>query len=177
MLLTFLNWAFSANPWATNYSRRRDLGEDIITAWQKTILVNSKNEIRGNTLKVYLYLLKHGPSELREIQRGLDFTSASLASYHLGKLSEANYVKQEEQGKYYAVKDASTKVLEGYSKVGPAVVPQLFFFSLLFTIVAAFFSVETILGFDFRSWLIIICVAMVAVFWYETFVLWRRLTA
>jgi predicted transcriptional regulator len=88
-------------------------------------------EIRGNTLKVYLYLLKHGPSELREVQRGLDLSSASLSFYHLGKLSETNYVQQDEQGKYFAVKDSSAKVLEGYSKVGPAVVPQLFFFSLL----------------------------------------------
>ena len=134
-------------------------------------------EIRGNTLKIYLFLLKRGPSELRDIQRGLDLSSASLASYHLGKLSEANYVKQDDQGKYFAVKDASTKVLEGYSKIGPAVVPQLFFFSLLFTIVAAFLSLETFLGSDFTFWFILVCVAMVAVFWYETMVLWRRLTA
>ena len=139
--------------------------------------MSNNSEIRGNTLKVYLYLLKHGTSELREIQRGLDFSSASLASYHLGKLSEANYVKQDETGKYFAVKDASTKVLEGYSKIGRAVVPQLFFFSLLFTIMAVFFSIETVLGFDYTFWLILICGSMVAVFWYETFVLWRRLTA
>lgn len=134
-------------------------------------------EIKGNTLKAYLYLLKHGPCELREVQRGLGLSSASLASYHLGKLAEANYVKQDEQGKYYAVKDASVKVLEGYSKVGPAVVPQLFFFSLLFTIVAAVFSFEALYGSNFTVWLVVLCSAMVAVFWYETLILWRRLTA
>jgi hypothetical protein len=137
----------------------------------------SNQEIRGNTLKAYLYLLKHGPSELREVQRGLELSSASLASYHLGKLIEANYVKQDEQGKYFAVKDASTKVLEGYSKVGPAVVPQLFFFSLLFTILVAFFSLEFFFGSGLTVWLIIVSVAMIAVFWYETIVLWRKLTA
>jgi hypothetical protein len=137
----------------------------------------NNQEIRGNTLKAYLYLLKHGSSELREVQRGLEFSSASLASYHLGKLVEAGYVGQDEQGKYYAVKDASAKVLEGYSKVGPAVVPQLFFFSLLFTIVAAAFSIESLYGSNFTVWLIVLCIAMVAVFWYETLVLWRRLTA
>ena len=137
----------------------------------------NNQEIRGNTLKAYLYLLKHGPSELREVQRGLDLSSASLASYHLGKLAEANYVKQDEQGKYFAVKDASAKVLEGYSKVGPAVVPQLFFFSLLFTIVAAFFSFEALYGSGFTLYLVVVSIAMVVVFWYETLVLWRRLTA
>jgi DNA-binding transcriptional ArsR family regulator len=133
-------------------------------------------EIRGNTLKAYLFLLKHGPSELREVQRGLDLSSASLASYHLGKLMEANYVNQDEQGRYFAVKDASTKVLEGYSKVGSAVVPQLFFFSLLFTILASFFSIEAFYGVRFTLYLIIVCIAMVAVFWYETVRLWRKLT-
>ncbi|HUK84489.1 MAG TPA: hypothetical protein VLU95_01365 [Candidatus Acidoferrum sp.] len=137
----------------------------------------NKQEIRGNTLKVYLYLLKHGPSELREVQRGLDLSSASLASYHLGKLAEANCVQQDEQGKYFAVKDASAKVLEGYSKVGPAVVPQLFFFSLLFTILAAFFSFEVLYGSGFTLYLVLVSFAMVVVFWYETLILWRRLTA
>lgn len=139
--------------------------------------MSNNQEIRGNTLKAYLFLLKHGPSELREVQRGIELSSPSLASYHLGKLVEAGYVGQDEQGKYFAVKDASTKVLEGYSKVGSAVVPQLFFFSLLFTILAAFFSVEAFYGERFTVYLIIVCVAMVVVFWYETLILWRKLTA
>ena len=137
----------------------------------------SNQEIRGNTLKAYLYLLKHGPSELREVQRALDLSSASLASYHLGKLADAGYVSQDETGKYFAVKDASTKVLEGYSKVGSAVVPQLFFFSLLFTILIAFFSFEYFFGSGFTVWIIIVSIALIALLWYETVVLWRKLTA
>jgi len=96
--------------------------------------MSENQEIRGNTLKVYLYLFKHGPSELRDIQHGLDLSSASLASYHLGKLLETGFAKQDAYGKYSAVKEASDRILEGYSKIGSAVVPQLFFFSLLFTI-------------------------------------------
>jgi DNA-binding transcriptional ArsR family regulator len=137
----------------------------------------NNQEIRGNTLKVYLYLLKHGPSELREIQHGLELSSASLASYHLGKLIEAGYVSQDEVGKYYAIKDAETKVLEGYSKVGPALVPQLFFFSLLFTILAAFFSFEALDNSAYILYLVLVCIVMVIVFWTETLRIWRRLTA
>ena len=134
------------------------------------------SEIRGNTLKIYLYLLKHGPSELRDIQRGLDLSSASLASYHLGKLVEAGYAKQDEYGRYSAVKEASDKILEGYSKIGPAMVPQLFFFSLLFTILVAFFAVAILLGYDFVPFLIVVGLAMLVVFWIETVRLWRKLT-
>ncbi|MGA3111094.1 MAG: hypothetical protein ABSE15_03580 [Candidatus Bathyarchaeia archaeon] len=60
--------------------------------------------------------------------------------------SEANFVKQDEQGKYYAVKDASAKVLKGYSKVGPALVPQLFFFSLLYNRSRSLFFRSTLRG-------------------------------
>jgi len=139
--------------------------------------MSSNQEIRGNTLKVYLYLLKHGASELREIQRGLGLSSASLAFYHLGKLTEAGYVSQDEQGKYFAIKDSSIKVLEGFSKVGPTVVPRLFFFSLFFTILAGFFSFEALYNSSFTLYLVLVAAAMVIVFWYETIVLWRRLTA
>jgi len=132
-------------------------------------------EVRGNTLKVYLYLLRHGPSELRDVQRGVGLSSASLASYHLGKLSEAGFAMQDEQGRYVAVKEASDKVLEGYSMIGPAIVPQLFFFALLFTALVAFFSFETLYTQVSTVYLVAVCAAMVVVFWYETVRLWRRL--
>lgn len=132
-------------------------------------------EIKGNTLKVYLYLLRHGISDLRDIQHGVGLSSASLASYHLGKLSEAGFVKQDEYGRYSVVKEASDKVLEGYSKIGRAVVPQLFFFALFFTIIASFFSFATLYASSFAPYLVAVCAAMIVVFWYETFRLWRRL--
>ncbi|MGB9914058.1 MAG: hypothetical protein ACPLIG_01980 [Candidatus Bathyarchaeales archaeon] len=132
-------------------------------------------EVKGNTLKVYLYLLKNSPSELRDVQHALGFSSASLASYHLGKLIELGFAKQDKYGRYSAVKESADRVLEGYSKIGPAVVPQLFFFSLLFTIVVVFFSMEIWSGNDFTLYLIVICFAMLAVFWFETAKLWRKL--
>ena len=137
--------------------------------------MSSSQEVRGNTLKVYLYLLRHGPSELRDIQRGVGLSSASLASYHLGKLLEAGFVVQDQQGKYSAIEEASYRVLDGYSRVGPAIVPQLFFFALLFTILAAFFSFEALYGQGFTVYLVAVCAIMVLVFWYETVRLWRRL--
>ncbi len=133
-------------------------------------------EVRGNALKIYLYLLRHGPSELRDIQHEVGLSSASLASYHLGKLSDAGFVTQDEHGRYLAVKEASDKVLEGYARMGPAIVPQLFFFALLFTILVAFFSFEALYASGFTVYLVAVCAVMVLVFWYETVRLWRRLS-
>ncbi len=140
------------------------------------LLMPFNQEIKGNTLKVYIYLIKNGPSDLRDIQRGLGLSSPSLASYHLGKLSEAGYASQNEQGQYFAQKEASYKILEGYSKVGSTVVPQLFFFALFFTIIGTFFSIQALFTEGFTLFLAITCVAMIIVFWYQTAKLWRRLT-
>jgi len=137
--------------------------------------MSANQEVRGNTLKVYMFLLRHGASELRDVQRGVGLSSASLASYHLGRLLEGGFVVQDEQGRYSAVREASVRVLDGYSRVGPAIVPQLFFFALLFTILAAFFSFEALYGQGFTVFLVAVCVLMVVVFWYETLRLWRKL--
>ena len=135
----------------------------------------TQKEITGNTLRAYLYLLTHGPSELREVQRGLSLSTPSLASYHLGRLVDSGYVKQDEESRYVAVKEASTEILQGYSKVGNALVPQLFFFTVLFTILIAFFSFESLSSSLFTPYLIASSVALVALLWFETVRLWRRL--
>lgn len=138
--------------------------------------MSSGREIKGNTLKVYLYLLKQGPSELREIQRGTNLSSPSLASYHLGKLSEAGFVIQNKYGTYSAVKNSADKVLEGYAKVGSTVVPQFFFFALLFTILITFFSFAALYLSGYVPYLVALGIAMVIIFWYETIRLWRKLS-
>jgi hypothetical protein len=84
-------------------------------------------------------------------------------------------VKQDERGRYFAVKEASDQVLEGYAKVGPTIVPQLFFFTLLFTVLVAFFSLEALYSSGFTIYLVLVCAAMILVLWYETMRLWRKL--
>jgi len=133
------------------------------------------DEIRGNTLRVFVYLVKNGPSELREVQRGIGLSTPSLASYHLGKLVASGYARQDEIGKYLATGESSTKILEGYSKIGSTIVPQLFFFTVLFTILTAFFSFETLYSLGYSDYLVAVSAGMVAALWYETLRLWRKL--
>ena len=134
-------------------------------------------EIRGNTLRVYVQLLKHGPSELREIQRSLGLSTPSLASYHLGRLSRAGYVAQDQFGRYMVTEKPPAEILAGYSKFGTTIVPQLFFFALLFSILVAFFSYEVISNGTFVTFLVGVSVAAVLSLWYETVRLWRKLVS
>ena len=54
--------------------------------------------------------------------------------------------------------------------------PQFFLFAVLFTILAAFFSFAALTLSGFTPYLVAVAAAMVIVFWYETWRLWRRLS-
>ena len=132
--------------------------------------------ITGNTLRAYLYLLHAGESDLRDVQRALGFTTPSLASYHLGKLVDSGYVTQNSHGQYLVVKDSTSEILEGYVKLGARVVPQLFFFAVLFSAIVGFFGVMSLFNQQFVPLLVVASLALVVVLWYETLRVWRRLT-
>lgn len=134
-------------------------------------------QVTGRTLRVFLYLVRKGASDLRDVQRDLGFSTASLASYHLGKLVDAGYVSQNEHGQYAVTKDSEKVLLEGYSRVGALLVPQLFFFSVLFTVVVSFFAVMSLSYSSYVPLLVATSLAMLVVLWYQTIRVWRRLTS
>jgi hypothetical protein len=134
------------------------------------------SSIKGNTLRVYLYLLHAGECELRDVQRALGFTTPSLASYHLGKLISAGYASQTSHGQYLVVKDSTSEILEGYVKLGTRVVPQLFFFAVLFSALVGFFGFMSLYASGYVPLLVAASLALVAVLWYETLKVWRKLT-
>lgn len=134
-------------------------------------------DLRGNTLRTYLQVLKHGPCELRDVQHRLALSTPSLAAYHLNKLVEAGYVRQDDHGRYVASNDAVGEVLAGYSKIGTTIVPQLSFFAVLFSILIGFFSFEVWTAHVYSQYLILASFASALTLWYETIRLWRRLGA
>jgi hypothetical protein len=138
--------------------------------------VSKKRDIGGNTLRVYMFLVKNGPSELREIQRALGFSTASLASYHLNKLEEIGYVSQDSYGRYSANSEGVKEILEGYTRVGNVLVPQLFFFSVFFSILIGYLSFQSINSSLYVPFLVVVSLSCIVVLWYETLRLWRRLS-
>jgi len=120
-------------------------------------------------------LARKGASDLRDVQRDLGLSTASLASYHLGKLVEAGYVERNERGQYVVTKDSEKTLLEGYSRVGAVLVPQLFFFAVLFTGLVGFFAFMSLRYASYVPLLVATSVAILAVLWYQTLRIWRRL--
>lgn len=55
--------------------------------------------LKGTTLRVYRFLFKLGqPAGIRDIQRGLELSSPSVAEYHVNKLQRSGLIKEVEAG-------------------------------------------------------------------------------
>ena len=134
--------------------------------------------IKGNTTRVYLFVLKNGPCELREVQRALKLSTPSLASYHLSRLIESGVVGRTEDGRYTVVADISADLLEGYVKFGRRIIPQFFFLTLIFTAILAYYVyLVWRLPLDTDDIVTIVYSLSIIVLWYETIKIWRRLSS
>lgn len=55
--------------------------------------------LKGTTLSVFRFIFREGkPVGPREIQRGLELSSVSIATYHLTKLLEAGLIRETPEG-------------------------------------------------------------------------------
>lgn len=91
------------------------------------------SELRGNTLLVYLCILKNEcPIGTREIQKKLEFSSPGLATYHLEKLKELELIKKTPQG-HVLVEKVDVGVLAQVVKFGSLLLPRYVFYLALFS--------------------------------------------
>jgi len=105
--------------------------------------IDGASVLSGKTLKVYRYLFKVGSSQgIREIQRGLNFSSPSVVEYHVRKLLSAGLI--EENGSGYSV---SKKMLGNMIRIRRNLIPYqigyVVFFATALLILAGFFRNST----------------------------------
>jgi DNA-binding transcriptional ArsR family regulator len=92
------------------------------------VLGESKDILKGLTLRVYRFILKNEkPVGIREVQRALGLSSPTLALYHMNKLEEAGFIKKE-LGGYVA----DRIVLENFVRLRRILVPRYFFYTMFF---------------------------------------------
>jgi hypothetical protein len=88
------------------------------------------DELEGNTLSVYAFIVRvNGPVGLREITRGVELSSSSVAYHHLQKLENLGLIEKDSYGQYSLKAKAS---IDGYVWVGKNLVPRLMFYSFFF---------------------------------------------
>ena len=93
---------------------------------------NSVNaELEGTTFTVYSYVVKESrPVGPREVMRGANLSSPSVAYRHLQKLEDLGLLEKNEEGRYIVKEKAK---ISGYLWLGRTLVPRLIFYSLFFT--------------------------------------------
>jgi hypothetical protein len=99
-------------------------------------------QIEGTTLRVYVYVVKQGrPLGPRDVTRGLQLSSPSVAYRHLQKLENTNLLGKDEHGEYVVKKKTS---LGGFYWVGKSFLPRTMFYFFFF--LGLFLTEAIILG-------------------------------
>ena len=106
---------------------------------------NGNEELEGNTLNVYAYVVHEGrPVGTRDVTRGANLSSPSVAHRHLQKLEALGLLERNQYGDY-VLKEKTA--VSGYVWVGKNLVPRLLFYSFFF--MGAFGAELAILAFGF----------------------------
>jgi DNA-binding transcriptional ArsR family regulator len=126
-------------------------------------------ELRGKTLTVYLYLLKHGKAVgVREIQKELGFSSPSVAFHHLDKLVGLGVVEKDEYERYVLARKVDSGILHSFVSIGGLNLPRLGFYAAFFTTIAAAYFLLNRSSLDLYA--LVGTIGGSAIFWYEA---WR----
>ncbi|MDG6223274.1 MAG: hypothetical protein IAX21_03495 [Candidatus Bathyarchaeota archaeon] len=89
-----------------------------------------EKELAGNTLSVYTYVVKENrPVGTRDVMRGANLSSSSVAHRHLQKLELLGLLEKNEFGDYILKEKAG---VSGHVWVGNNLVPRLMFYSFFF---------------------------------------------
>jgi predicted DNA-binding transcriptional regulator len=132
-------------------------------------------ELKGNTLRVYVYALKKNRVGVREVQRALNLSNPSLAQYHLSKLKELGLVR-EENGEYEISNEVKVDVMRDFLRIGTSLIPRFVFYAVFFSVIASYagwVSFTEYSGLPIAVWFTGILVVVCGVFWYEALRAWR----
>lgn len=98
-------------------------------------MTHADTELEGLTLTVYLYVAKKGkPVGPRDVTKGTNLSSPSVAYRHLQKLEDAGYLAKNEYGEYTVKRKAPIK---GNIWIGHNLFPKMWIYALIFLAVLA----------------------------------------
>ena len=138
---------------------------------------NFEDQLKGKTLLIYWYLLTKRPEiTVRELERELNFTSPSIASYHLNKLLSLEILEKDASGKYNISKYVPIGILKHFIRFRGLLLPRYFFLASFYSCVL-FFSVLFMFilepGIFDRIVLILFLFVGSIVSWWETYRLYK----
>jgi hypothetical protein len=91
---------------------------------------SASDELEGNTLSVYAYIVQvNKPVGVREVTRGANLSSSSVASRHLQKLESLGLLEKNEYGDFILKEKTN---VGGHVWVGRNLIPRLMLFAFFF---------------------------------------------
>ncbi|HVP23451.1 MAG TPA: hypothetical protein VMS77_06015 [Conexivisphaerales archaeon] len=131
--------------------------------------------LEGKDLRVYWLLLNRGRAGPREVQRSLHFSSVTVATHHLEKLSEMGLAVKDEEGKYEVTREISTGSLRLFTKVGRLRFPRLVFYMVLtITVSASYLLLAPPIEYLPKLFILMLTAIVVAFLGYESWIIWRE---
>jgi len=133
--------------------------------------------IKGKTLSVYWYMLRHPePLTAREIQRGAELSSPSLSMHHLERLKQFGLVDKDVHGQYTIKRDVRIGILNQFMGRGRIMVPRFLFYATFYSSLTA--ALGSLLVWVTPDWysliLLVLLVSVCVVLWYESLKVWRE---
>jgi DNA-binding transcriptional ArsR family regulator len=134
---------------------------------------DADTELRGRTLRAYLFILKSPKAVgVRELQRSLGLSSPSVAYHHLDKLTRLGLIEKDQYGEYAIVKNANVNVLQAFTQVGRLLVPRFIFYAVFFTTLLLGYVLVFQGGVNFFAIAFGLFASIFA--WYEAYRTWKR---
>ena len=131
-----------------------------------------ESELRGNTLRVYWYMLSQSePVGVREVQRAIAMSSPSVASHHLSKLVSLELVNS-----YQVSRVVKVGVLKNFIEFRGRFLPRYVFVAIFFSAYTIAYFVLTFITYPgIYDRLIAIAIGLVgaAFAWIESIRLWK----
>jgi hypothetical protein len=137
----------------------------------------SGKHISGTTWDVYLFILtSKDPVGVRDVWRTLEFSSPSLAQYHINKLLTLSLLHQTSDGKYQVKEKEQIKALRSFVLLRGKLIPRLVFYgALVMGILAAYLFLQPF-RWDFRDYVILIIATFsILAFFFEAYGTYRSL--
>ena len=137
--------------------------------------VNVDAQLKGNTLRVYVYALKKRRVGVREVQRALRLSNPSLAQYHLNKLRELGLLR-EEGGDHEVASEVKVDLMRDFLRVRTMIVPRFVFYAIFFSVFAVYFAIiayQLYVYVPIVIWFTAILGLAAMIFWYEAQRAWR----
>ncbi len=136
-----------------------------------------ESELRGNTLRVYWYMLSQNEAVgVREVQRAMGMSSPSVASHHLTKLVTLELVEKRPDNSYEVSRVVKVGVLRNFIGFRGKFLPRYIFVAIFFTAYTIAFFVLSLMTWPgiFDRYVAIVVGVIAALFaWWESVRLWK----